>query len=97
MNIAWFRQYSKEIYLSILLILVAGASFGLGRLSIIEDRKVPVTIHYFATSTQASVVTSLNQKTQHQKHNLRVLTVVCMLLQGEEKLIMHLFVPLLLE
>jgi hypothetical protein len=52
--------YVKEIYLSVLILLVAGSCFGLGRLSITEEKKQPVTIGYVATSTPP-IATNSNQ------------------------------------
>jgi hypothetical protein len=41
-----------------LIILVAALAFGLGRLSTLEEAKVPVTIDYFSSSTPAAAASA---------------------------------------
>src|SRR4051812_30672172 len=52
----WLKIYNNELYLGTLIIVVAFSSFGLGRLSRIEEIHTPVTI--FGQSTSTTVVSS---------------------------------------
>jgi len=47
-------ETEKHILIALLIVLVAGASFGLGRLTTLEKAKTPVTIDYFSTSSPAA-------------------------------------------
>lgn len=48
----WIKLNTKELYLALIIILVAVISFGLGRLSKIREEKMPITIENIATSTE---------------------------------------------
>ena len=48
------RLERKDVYLSVLIILVGLSAFGLGRLSVMDEQREPVQIEY-ATSTVAVV------------------------------------------
>lgn len=40
----WFKESEKDIFVVLIIILTAFISFGLGRLSSLQDKKVPITI-----------------------------------------------------
>jgi hypothetical protein len=54
-----------NIYFSIVLILIAVASFGLGRLSKIEENKVPIELEASAVLTEGELVGSKNGSVYH--------------------------------
>lgn len=56
----WIKINNKELYLSIVIILVATISFGLGRLSKIREEKTPITIENVGTSTEI-IANTLNK------------------------------------
>jgi hypothetical protein len=49
-----FTTYEKELFIGLLVILSSSLSFGLGRLTKLEESRAPVTITK-ATSTQGSI------------------------------------------
>jgi len=49
----WIKLNAKELYLALIIILVAVISFGLGRLSKIREEKMPITIENMASSTES--------------------------------------------
>jgi hypothetical protein len=51
-----FPHKNKDIFIAVILVLVAFGSFGLGRLSKIEDSKTPITIQNMKASVVGSIV-----------------------------------------
>ena len=54
------KDNNRELYLTVVIILVATISFGLGRLSKIREEKMPITIENATTSTE--ITNSLNSQ-----------------------------------
>jgi len=54
-------ENKKELYLSLIILLVAIISFGLGRLSKIREEKTPITIESINTETSIAVSNALNK------------------------------------
>ena len=57
------RRGGGELYLAAVIVLVAGISFGLGRLSKIREEKTPITIENAETSESKPLLTSNVDKT----------------------------------
>ncbi len=55
----WIGFYSKDAFLVAVIILTAFLGFGLGRLSRIEENKVPIVFHDASTPLQSSHSTSV--------------------------------------
>ena len=60
--IEWIKTNNRELYLTVVIILVATISFGLGRLSKIREEKTPITIENVATSTEIIANTTNSQR-----------------------------------
>lgn len=54
---------TEDVYIVIIIILVGFAGFGLGRLSIMEEGRVPVSVHYGEGAT-AAVIESISDSTE---------------------------------
>ena len=61
-TIGWIKTNNRELYLTVVIILVATISFGLGRLSKIREEKTPITIENVATSTEIIANTTNSQR-----------------------------------
>ena len=53
--IGWIKTNERDLFLTVVIILVATISFGLGRLSKIREEKTPITIENVATSTEIAI------------------------------------------
>ena len=54
--IEWIKTNNRELYLMVVIILVATISFGLGRLSKIREEKTPITIENVAVATSTEII-----------------------------------------
>ena len=54
--IEWIKTNNRELYLTVVIILVATISFGLGRLSKIREEKTPITIENVAVATSTEII-----------------------------------------
>src|SRR3989338_3435579 len=52
----WLKKNINDLTIAVVIISVALISFGLGRLSRLAERKMPIRIEYFATSSQGAAV-----------------------------------------
>jgi len=65
-----FLSENRDVFISIIIILVAFASFGLGRLSKIEDTRVPVRIENMAASIVGTKGSAMVDSTQDEKSSI---------------------------
>lgn len=63
----WIKTNNKELYLSVVIILVATISFGLGRLSKIREEKTPITIENVSPSAEMTTNASNKNVTESPK------------------------------
>lgn len=63
---AWLKDNEKDLFIAITIIAVALIGFGLGRLSHLAEKKMPIRVEYFATSSQEAAVSgSINSERQN--------------------------------
>lgn len=62
----WLKENGNDLIIAVVIIAVALIGFGLGRLSRLAERKTPIRIEYFATSSQEAAVSgSINSERQN--------------------------------
>jgi hypothetical protein len=64
----WFRNLENELFVGLLLVLVATLSFGLGRMSKIEDSREPVKIDQIASMASTSINTAVPQAAEGREY-----------------------------